>query len=141
MPGDGELTGERYRRGFRTVCRTRLLVGVVVEVLVGVSGEWVFAPVAGGAGAAAVFDLGVWLSNTHMDANQTTIDATWKIFQCSQVAADPTITTSDHPTRQLRRWWDGGLGRSGALCLTTGARARGWETLRPEWAVPDPADI
>lgn len=80
MP-DRDLTDEQYGRGFRTAgARTRLLVmllvGVVVAVVVGVLGKWVFAPVAGWAAAAAVFDLWVWLSITHMNATQTATHAT-----------------------------------------------------------------
>ncbi len=53
-----------------------VLVGVVVAGLVGVFGKWVFAPVAGWAAAAAVFDLWVWLSVARMNATQTSAHAT-----------------------------------------------------------------
>ena len=81
MPGDGGLTDEQYRRRFRTAGSgprlvVMLVVGVVVAGLVGVFGEWVFAPVAGWAAAAAVFDLWVWLSVARMNAEQTAAHAT-----------------------------------------------------------------
>ena len=51
-------------------------VGVIVAVLVGVLGQWVFAPVAGWAAAALVFNLWVWWAVAHMNAAQTAAHAT-----------------------------------------------------------------
>ena len=53
-----------------------LLASVVVAVAVGVFGKWVFAPVAGWAAAAAVFNSWVWLAIGHMNATQTATHAT-----------------------------------------------------------------
>ena len=44
--------------------------------MVGVFGKWVFAPVAGWAAAAAVFNVWVWLAIGHMNAAQTATHAT-----------------------------------------------------------------
>ncbi|SDO36510.1 Uncharacterized membrane protein [Nakamurella panacisegetis] len=76
-----ELTEDQCHRPFRTAgSRRRLVVmvavGVVVAVLVGVFGRWVFAPVAGWAAAAIVFDLWVWLAVAPMNAAQTAAHAT-----------------------------------------------------------------
>ena len=81
MPGDGGLTDEQYGRRFRTAgsgprLLVMLVVGLVVAGLVGVFGEWVFAPVAGWAAAAVVFDVWVWLSVARMNAEQTATHAT-----------------------------------------------------------------
>ncbi len=72
MHGHRELTDEQNRRRFRAArSGPRPLMmsagGVVIAVLVGVFGKWVFALVAGWAAAALVFNLWVWLAAARME--------------------------------------------------------------------------